>query len=319
MKLTFLGPNDPAKLLSFLFAIILWFHVATEQVYRYGASVPIHYVHLQDNYMLANTPPERVQVSLSGTGKSLLSFRLRQLSNPDDSYAMVDLAGLEKGTHPVAILKQNLFIPESDGITAQEITGNGVFPLVIDRRAERMVPVSTDSLPSFVEEGCVLAARPEAVPESVAVSGPEEIVSKITSIPAGTPKPAPITCADSVAQAQLINPSPFLDLSRDTVEIRFTVERLRTKLFLIPVTLTGFPRNERDTITPDTLSVLIQGPESVISRSGQADVSAEVSHASYLEQTASGDSLIAPTLRFPTGVTSASATPPAVRIWRRPR
>ncbi len=319
MKLTLLGPNDTAKLLSFLFAIVLWFHIATEQVYRYEATLPIRYINLPDNYMLANTPPERVQVLLAGTGKSLLSFRLRQMGDSYDSYAMVDLAGPGRGTRQVVIDRQDLYIPESDGITVQEIMNNGSFPLVIDRKAERNVPISTDSLTVFLDEGCVLAARPEAVPESVAVVGPEEIVSKMTSISIGSLNPSPITYEDTLAQAQLINPSPFLDLSRDTVEIRFFVERLRTKLFRIQVRLTGFPRNERDTVSPDTISVMIQGPESVISKSGQEDISAEVSHASYLKQTAKGDSLITPTLGYPNGVTSASATPPAVRIWRRPR
>ena len=52
------GKNTTAKILSILFAVILWFNIATNSEYNYKVYIPINYIEPSSGYMLASIPPE---------------------------------------------------------------------------------------------------------------------------------------------------------------------------------------------------------------------------------------------------------------------
>ena len=320
MKFILAGPHDTAKLICFLFALLLWFHVATEQEYSDRVSIPVRYHEPSSGYILANSPSDRVKIAVTGTGKSLLSFRIGLLTNPEDAYANVALADLRRGTHIITLTTEDVTIPDDTSVTIDDIIENAELSVLIDRKIERTLAVAADSLPPYrIEEGLVLNGKPTVAPESVTVEGPEEVLLGMRTIRPASMSTGTISLADSLVEAILDIPSPFMSVSQATVEVRFPVERLRTKLFRgVPVTLSGFPRSFQSVLLPDTLSVLIQGPESVISRSRAEDIVVEVDYSSYLDQTADGDSLVTPTIRHPGGITGASTTPVALRVSQTP-
>ncbi|MFC1511723.1 hypothetical protein ACFL5H_00830 [Candidatus Latescibacterota bacterium] len=318
MKFILAGPHDAAKLLCFLFALLLWFHVATEQEYGDQVSLPIHYHEPTSGYILANSPPDQVKIALSGTGKNLLSFKIGLLTNPGVAYVNVTLADLRRGTHIITLNTEDITISEDASVTIVDILENAEISVLIDRKIERSLAVALDSLPPYrVEEGFVLNGKPLVTPVSITAEGPEEVLLEMRTIRISSLNTETISLADSLVEAVLDIPSPFVNVSQAIVEVRFPVERLRTKLFRgVPVTLSGFPQRFESVFLPDTLTVLIQGPESVISLSRAEDIVVEVNYSSFLEQTAGGDSLITPTIKYPNGITGASTTPVALRILR---
>ena len=76
----------------------------------------------------------------------------------------------------------------------------------------------------------------------------------------------------------------------------------------------NFPRKISQRINPDTLSVYIQGPESVVSRSRFEDIFISVNYRAYLDQIAQGDSLITPEITYPEGITNVTITPGVLHI-----
>jgi len=310
------GKNTTAKILSVLFAVVLWFHISTKVEYDYKVSIPITYIEPSSGYMLASTPPGEAQVYLRGSGKSLFYFMLKSFIDPEGSYIPVNLAGLPKGRHQITLDKENIFLSTEKELSVESILYNSSFPVVIDRKIERTVKVDSDSLPGFeLENGFVLSGKPSIKPESVTVEGPEDIINTISSIRVATLADNVVSREDSLVHAKLNNNIHFTNVTPGEVDVHFPVEPLRTKLFRgIPVTFKNFPKKIRQHLKPDTLSVYIQGPESIISRSRSEDIFVTVNYKAYLAQIAQGDSLLKPEVIYPEGITSVSTTPGVLHI-----
>ena len=316
MNLKKISSNTTAKILSVLFAAILWFHMATQSGYNQKAYIPIRYIDPSSGYMLASTPPEEILVNLSGAGKNLIVFNLVNFFDPEGSFIPVNLAGLPKGRHQINLDRNNIYLTIDKGITIESILYNSYFSVVIDNKIKQTVKVDLDSIPGFkLENGNVLNGKPASKPEFVTVEGPEDIINTISSIKIKQLENSVISLQDTVVHAILDDEIRFVIVDPNEIDIFFPVEPLLTKLFRdVPLTMKGFPKRKNLKLNPDTLSVFIQGPESVVSKLRSEDIVVTVNYKNYREQIAQGDSLIVPKISYPEGITSASITPGVLRI-----
>lgn len=309
------GKNTTAKILSILFAVILWFNIATNSEYNYKVYIPIKYIEPSSGYMLASIPPEETQVYLKGSGKSLVYFIFKNLVYPGESYISTNLAGLSKGEHRIDLDKENIALSTGESLQVERILNNPFFSVEIDKKIKRTVKVDIDSLPAFkLENNFVLNGKPAANPEFVIIEGPEDIVNTMNSVKVASLDNTMISQEDTLVHARLLDTIRFVTVSQNDVTIHFPVEPLRTKRFHMPVTFINFPRKIRQRINPDTLSVYIQGPESVVSRSRFEDIFISVNYRAYLDQIAQGDSLITPEITYPEGITNVTITPGVLHI-----
>ncbi len=303
-------------MLSILFATILWFNVATNEVYHYKVNIPIKYIAPSSGYMVASTLPDEIQIYLSGSGKQLLHLIIKSFLDPDASYISVNLAGYPKGRHRITLDKKNIFLPADEGITVESILYNAFFPVVVDKQIRQTIHVNVDSLPPVnVEDGYIITGNPTAEPEFVIAEGPEDTISPLQSIRVASLASTSISPANALVEGTLELPGPFVTLNQKNVKIRFTVEPIRTKLFQgVPVSFRNFPRQFQSALAPDTLSVFIQGPESVVSQSRKEDIAVTVQYNSYQSMIAQGDSIIVPDIRYPDGLTSVRTNPSFLRF-----
>ncbi len=309
------GKNTTAKVLSVFFAFILWFNISTNMEYNYKVDIPIRYIKPSRGFMLANVPPEEAQVYIRGSGKNLLIFSLRRLFNSDESYVSANLAGLPKGAHRIELQEENIFFTSGADLSVERILTNSVIPVSIDERVSRTVRVDVDNLPEVtIDNDLVLTGKPTADPGYIIVEGPAEIVDPIESIPIASIEKNVITESDTLIEATLADTLDFADFSTKNVTLRYSVEPLRTKLFRIPLKYNNFPQQEHAKVTPDTLSVYIQGPESVVSRSRSMDIVISVSYRSYLKHITDGDMFITPEIWYPDGITNVTITPGVLQI-----
>ena len=309
------GKNTAAKVLSVLFAFILWFNIATNLEYNDKVNIPIKYIEPSSGFMLASIPPREAQVYIRGTGKNLIYFSLKRLFNSDESYVSANLAGLPKGAHRIELKEENLFFTSGVNIHVERILTNTFIPLSIDKKVKRTVKVNVDNLPEVtLGEHLVLNGKPVANPEFVIIEGPEEIVDPIKSINVAALEKNVISERDTLIGATLEDNIEFASLSTKNITLDFSVEPLRTKLFRIPLKFNNFPQRHRQRVSPDTLSVYIQGPESVVSRSRSMDILISVNYRTYLNRIAQGDSLITPEITYPDGITNVTITPGVLLI-----
>jgi len=319
VKLKTLRINPAAKIISALFSVLLWLHVATQGDYTKKASIPIRYIEPSSGYMLASTPPDEMQVNLKGSGKKLMLFNLIRFFSPEKSFIPANLAGLPKGRHRITLDKNSIVLPAESGITVENILYNSFFLVVIDNKVKRKVRVNVDSLPAYeIDKSAALSGAPVSRPRLVTVEGPENIISSINSIKISKLTRTSIALGDTVVRAQLSRNLRFVTVDPEEVDILFPVEPLLTKLFRdVPLKLRGFPR-KRPFFDPDTLSVFIQGPESVVSKVRPEDITVSLSYDQYRKLVVKDDSLFVPTLSYPKGITNATMSPGVLRLATRP-
>ncbi len=308
--------NYTFKIICVVCAIALWFNIATKSRYNHKIYIPIRYTDPSSGYMLASTPPERIYVDVSGSGKQLMLLMLKNIVYPDRSYVTVNLAEYPKGRHLVYLDKEKIVLFREEKIRIESILYNSYFPVVIDKKVKRTVPVDMAELPDLeMENGFVLNGAPVARPEFAIIEGPEDIVSTIGAVKIQSLAKTVLSLADTLVQAHLDTSIRFSSVSPSEIAVYFPVEPLRTKLFrTIPLTYRGFRRSARPTLIPDTLSVMIQGPESIVSRSRAEDIRIEINYPDYSRQVSQGDSLIKPEILYPEGITSVTITPGVLRV-----
>ena len=298
------GNNITAKVASVVFAVLLWFHVTTNATFNSKFSLPIQYAGPSEGFVVASTKPDKVTAVINGTGKELFVFYLKGLVRPDQSYALVILTGLSEGKNTITLDKNVMNLGLFSGLSVESILypHNASFSIEIDREIKRTVAVNTVSLSGYrVREGYCVSGKPVAKPEFVVIQGPEEIINNFNSVKISSLSGKTVSLRDSVLKANLEKPQ-FVTVEPGEVEIYFFVEPLITRnLSGVSLIYEGFPEKNRPEFKPDSLSVSLKGPKSIVSGIEANSILAAIQYKRYLDHAAKGDSLITPTVTIPDG------------------
>jgi hypothetical protein len=312
------GTNNLAKVLSAVAALVLWFHVTSGASFTTTVSLPIRYIAPARGLMVAGGVPDHVLVQARGPGRALLSYSLRKHPAEARRYVVVNLGGLPGGKHPVAIHADQVNLGV-DGLAVERIIENAEFTVSLDLKVQRTVAVNADSLPGLqVAKDAVMVRPPAVVPRFVRIEGPEGVVRTIRSVPIKTLVPGEVSLRDTVLHATLDTlANPFVTVSPGEVELRFALEPLAEKVIPgIPVRPKDFPWN-RYAFEPNSLTVTVRGPESVISKLRPRDIMVIIPYRSFLAQAVNGGNAVKPEITFPKGVTAVTLAPDTVRITLR--
>jgi YbbR domain-containing protein len=103
--LTRLLENWALKLLSLVFALILWFFVMGEQKLERSYAVPLELKNIPSGMMVANEVPSQVEVRIAGPRTLLMNLRI------EDIRISVDLKDLQPGLTSFKRLEERLDIP----------------------------------------------------------------------------------------------------------------------------------------------------------------------------------------------------------------
>lgn len=166
-----LTENWALKLLSLVFALILWFFVMGERKLERSYAVPLEMKNVPAAMMVANDVPSEVEVRISGPRTLLMNL------HAEDLRIVVDLQDLSVGLTSFKRLEERLNIPAPLKVTR-------LSPSYVDVKVERIavkkVPVKA-----------ILKGRPaagfwvvkvSAVPETVVVEGAESELNALQQV-----------------------------------------------------------------------------------------------------------------------------------------
>jgi len=163
--------NWALKLLSLVFAVVLWFFVMGEQKLELQYSVPLELKNVPAGLMVANEVPSQVDVRISGPRTLLNNVR------PSDISIAVDLRDLQPGLTSFKRLEERLNIPSALKVTR-------VSPSFVDIKLERVkdkaVPVQV-VLAGELAEGFEIV-NVKTSPQRVTVSGAESEIKNVTEV-----------------------------------------------------------------------------------------------------------------------------------------
>jgi YbbR domain-containing protein len=166
-----LAQNWFLKLLSLVFALILWFFVMGERKLEVGYAIPLELRNLPAGLMVANEVPSVVDVRISGPRTLLMNLR------PSDISIAVDLKELQPGLTSFKRLEERINIPSALKVTR---ISPSFIDVKLDRMGEKLVPV-TVALTGTPAAG----AKVEAVtvePREVVVTGAEGELKDVSEV-----------------------------------------------------------------------------------------------------------------------------------------
>lgn len=127
-----LSENWILKLLSLIFALVLWFFVMGERRQEIGFSVPLKLENIPQDLMLANEVPNLIDVRISGPRTLLMNL------SPQDISISVDLKDLKPGLTSFKRLDEKLNIPSALKVTR---LSPSFVDVKLERIKEKQVPV----------------------------------------------------------------------------------------------------------------------------------------------------------------------------------
>ncbi len=170
--LTGLTQNWLLKLLSLVFAVVLWFFVMGEQKLEVGYAVPLELQNIPPGLMVANEVPRLIDVRISGPRTVLMNLKQSDIS------LSVDLADLEPGVTSFKRLEERLNLPNALKVTR---LSPSFVDVKLERIKEKTVPVLvlfSGSLPTgFRISGAI------AYPKRVTVTGAEGEIKDVAEVP----------------------------------------------------------------------------------------------------------------------------------------
>jgi YbbR domain-containing protein len=159
------------KLLSLVFALVLWFFVMGEQKLEVGYVVQLELKNVPPGMMVANEVPSLVDVRVSGPRTLLTNLR------PKDISLSVDLRDLQPGLTSFKRLEERLNIPSALKVTR---LSPSFVDVKLERVKEKSVPIRA-VLSGTPAEGCKIGAV-QISPNQVVVEGAESELKDINEV-----------------------------------------------------------------------------------------------------------------------------------------
>ncbi|MCD6525833.1 MAG: YbbR-like domain-containing protein [Desulfuromonas sp.] len=163
--------NWHLKLLSLVFALLLWLFVTGEQKAEVGHTVPLELKNLPVGLIVANEVPSLVDLRISGPRTLLSNLRPSALS------MSVDLRGLEPGLTTFKRLDENLNIPSA--LKVVRLSPSYV-EVKLERIRRKSVPV--DVVVSGVPESGAHVVSIAVSPDAVVIEGAESEVKNVDRV-----------------------------------------------------------------------------------------------------------------------------------------
>ena len=318
MKITNPGLNLTAKIICIAVAIVLWFSITLKQTFTYKVSVPIKYVGLTEGYVVTSPHPDKALALINGTGRSLLVYSIKRMLYPELYYAEANLSHFtKKGKHQIDLDKNKIILSDVDNLNVESILDKSFFSIEIDKIDIRTIPVDLDNLPSYtIEKGYVLVGQPKAKPGLVVVKGPLDTLDVMKTVKISAFHNNKVSSKDSVLKADLGKDlSNLVSIDPETIDLYFSIEKLTEKVIDgIPLVLVNFPKKNRPHFDPDSLTVNIRGPESIVSKVTSKDFHISIRYAAFKELADKGTTTIRPEITFPNGINRVDVTPETVRM-----
>ncbi|MDA3901905.1 MAG: CdaR family protein [Desulfuromusa sp.] len=166
-----LTENWTLKVISLVFALLLWIFIMGERRLEVGYRIPLELQAIPQGLMVANEVPDLIDVRVSGPRTLLMKISTSDIS------IIVDLSDLQPGLTTFKRLEERLNLP--NGLRVTRLSPSFI-DLKLERIKHKLVPIKValagEPLPGF-KLGSV-----RVVPDEVLVEGAENELKSVTEV-----------------------------------------------------------------------------------------------------------------------------------------
>ncbi len=289
------------KVLSVVFAALLWFAVSGEEMVERGLRIPLELQQFPTGLELVGEAPSLVDVRVRGASGALARL------GAGDIVAVLDLRTAREGRRLFQLTPEQVRVPF--GVQVVQVTPPTV-PLSFEKSLSKQVPVipavEGDPAPGYV------VGKVTIDPTTVEVVGPQSSIARVTE---AVTEPVPVSGANAVVNDDVtvgfIDPLLRLKtprLARVNVEVLpGPVERtVRDR----PVHLRNMGAGLLGRSTPNVVEVVVRGSREAVTRTEPDDVAAYVDLAGL----GAGDYMLAVRVDGPSRAGVARVIPATVQV-----
>ena len=255
----FVVREAPLKITALLLAIFIWYGAGTKQSVEFGMKIPLEFRNLPDNLIFVGDPPKTIRVSLRGRGR-FLKFMLKGITG------VVDASECEKGVFVRPLTPKDVILPAGIDAEVSEVLEPRTLRVEVRSRARKRVAVEP-VLSGKPPEGFTLVGSPRASPDSVDVSGPDELVMPLARVLLEDISLSRIRGVAVHRRKVVLEGLPQVEAEPSEVEVSVTVEPIaRVRFPAVAVRVEGADRGSRVSVMPSSLGVTLAGPSSAVSQ-----------------------------------------------------
>ncbi|MCX5752443.1 MAG: CdaR family protein [Candidatus Krumholzibacteria bacterium] len=287
--------NIGIKIVSVLFAIILWLYVTAQIGEKQTFRVPLDLANIPESLTVASEVPKEISITMRGARSELM--KLRFLSRIRGT---VDLGGAREGRVVVPLSVAILNLPSGFPAGDAAITSPKSLTLDFERIVSAFVPV-TPVFRGSVSEEMIIVGQPSVNPARVLVRGTAAAMSGIASV-----ETEPIELKNrrsGFSQEAMLRVGEGCEVVPRSVRIEIGIAKRAVRTMPgIPPTLLQEEEGFLIEYSPSTASLTVEGPEELIDGLVNDDLSIILS----IPPGTRGTSRIQPEVIVPQGIDTFS-------------
>jgi len=246
-----------AKLNLLLLAIFLWLFVVTGREYELVIEVPIVVKNIIPGKMVVSEIPQSALVQFKGVGRGLIA-----LQTYEKGVVELDLSTINY-FYDYPITLATVHVSSNLKVEPLQILSPDTVKIILEKVVEAMLPVEP-VLDVTLQPGYVIAGEVMVNPAKVMVAGPSSLMKDLDKIPTQAYKVENLR-QDIMTEKALNLPFEQLSTPVHKVTIHASVERLTEMHYLgIPIEVINAPENYRVNLEPESISVKVSGPVSLV-------------------------------------------------------
>lgn len=243
------------RIIAVIMALLLWFYVVTEKVYKHQLVLPITEITLGERLTLVDPPPDSMTVVVSASGRQLLRRKWRERGT------RIQASQLSPGRHVISVTPANTSLAGAGNlITLDEVISPTSIQINIDQIAQARVKVKPD-IRAVADEGFTVSRISEPDTPEVTLTGARSLLRKITIISTESIELTALRDNLTMTLPLVAPPGYEMTLEPDSVTVTVEIVAVKTRAFEdIPIVIFNAPTGRTLRTQPPTLRVEITGP-----------------------------------------------------------
>ncbi len=259
------------------FSILLWTFVTFSGTFSTTMNLPVKVINIPKKYAVSFVSTNEVTVNIKGQGWALA----KQTFGRTPKFYIP--CPKKKGLHSVSTIK----VLNANQWLSSNLQFDKITPEKIDIKLEKKVTKKVKVVPDVKLEyspGYSLVSQLIVHPNSISVTGPKSLLSKISFIKT---KKKEFTNLEKHTSAKIeLQKLPYLTYSQNECTVSFDVQKIVDKTFEnIKIGITGVPSRYEVILSPNKLTVTLRGGINLLSKMDNKDITAYVKFAQVINDT----------------------------------
>jgi len=257
--------NLTLKILVVIISIVMWMQQMFLKTHTQKIKIPILLENIPDDLIVMNDDNLNISISIESRGMDILFFKIAR------HLYKIDASDFRYGKNMLELKEDGLEYPQRIKIDLKSMNHSGFDWIMLDRLVSKNKQVQL-KYASTKDEEFFLKNKILNDEVNVKVKGPLSTLNEINKVE--TQEISRKMLRDGKVKVALLKPGNKIELENSEIVFDVLQKKIITKtISLIPV---KFPINENISIIPQKVSIMVRGPEDILSKLDKRKISARI-------------------------------------------